>query len=125
MSKPFGETLPDQPAVFTVRLSNAGATSSDFDLSMDRRDTARGLVVLANGDTLAVNQHYENIDADEAFDIDIEVYRGPVHYDYPPVELRLQSRCDSNKVATYDLYTHTLDNGERVIRFAKLLWIME
>ena len=79
VSKPFGETLPDQPAVFTVRLSNAGATSSDFDLSMDRRDTARGLVVLANGDTLAVNQHYENIDADEAFDIDIEVYLSLIH----------------------------------------------
>lgn len=116
MSKPSVATLPDQPAVFTVRLSSEG-DSSDFDLSMDRRDTARGLVVLANGDTLATNQHYENIT--EEFDIDIEVYRGPVHYDYPPVELRLQSRCDSNKVANATLYTHTLDSGERVIRFAR------
>ena len=118
-TKPLGEILPDQPAVFTVQLSNTGETSTDFDLSIDRRDNSRGLVILANGDTLTTNQHYEMINAAEAFDTDIEVYRGPVHYEYPPVQLQLKSRCDKTLVSTYELWTHELSDGTKVIRFAR------
>merc|ERR1711935_764041 len=127
--QPSGMTLPDQPAIFKGILSNAGPTSNEYDISIDRRHNEGGLKVYANGGMLnGRNQHIEILDDLESMDATISIMRGPVLYEYPAIKLILESRCEhvpplsTSVSATYDLYTHIKkEDGKqvKVIRFAQ------
>merc|ERR1711935_1129990 len=127
--QPSGMTLPDQPAIFKGILSNAGPTSNEYDISIDRRHNEGGLKVYANGGMLnGGNQHIEILDALESMDATISILRGPVLYEYPAIPLILESRCEhipplsTSVSATYELYTHIKEEDGKqvkVIRFAQ------
>merc|ERR1711935_81852 len=127
--QPSGMTLPDQPAIFKVILSNAGPTSNEYDISIDRRHNEGGLKVYANGGMLnGGNTRIEILDALESMDATISMLRGPVLYEYPAIPLILESRCENipplstSVSATYNLYTHIKEEDGKevkVIRFAQ------
>jgi len=124
LSRPSGITLPDQSAIFKVRLINGGPTSNEYELSMDRRDNSDGLSVSVNGGVLAGNQHYEIFNPLESVNTTISISRGPSLYEYEPIRLYLESMCDgfskTSTIAELEIYTDIKTDGvTKVIKFAR------
>ena len=66
------------------------------------------------------NQHIELMNALQGIDATIQILRGPVLYEYPPITLILQSRCEDpkNGDARFEL-SNDQHGGSNIIRFSR------
>ena len=92
---PTGPVLPDEPAQFEIVLMNDSPTGdmSDYRLVMPSDHNPNNLVPIIDGDTLIAELSLLNFEAGSVR-IDLQIWRAPGVYKYPPFRLEWVSDCE-------------------------------
>ena len=131
--------FPDEPMIFEVEMNNIGKTQDSFFYLAQEHAQDRPLdVVLVGGDSTGINTNGNVIHLfrDNPVIRQIKVERGINGYEFPPVQLILKSKCESDLnmrqddvsglYITVPLYNHINEAGEPVLKWIepcpKIYW---
>ncbi len=92
--------------MFQLEVQQASQTgdASNYELDLIESTNTDGLRVYVGGQLLQPNLYLVNLNPG-AYDMVVEVFRGPELYSYEPIQLIFQSTCDMAQVFTTVLLT--------------------
>lgn len=82
--------LPNEPMVFHLRMTNTGEEESVFQLAVDQKTNPHGLTFNLDSEVVPITF----LPAKASVDFLLEVRRGPVRYEYPPLNVSFRSGCE-------------------------------
>ena len=94
-SYPSQNVFPDESMLFELEISNVGVgEESLFVLYAQHRDNEGSLKLFLDGAPFGDSREFSNILKDVSYKKTLVVQRGPRLYQYPPLDLVLESACE-------------------------------
>jgi hypothetical protein len=119
MTYPSQFKFPDEEMVFDIQIAHNGEhVSSNYLLSQDFNDDGGALTTrLDNGMTLGNYGTFMQLVKGEVYHRQVRVKRGPEGFEFPPVELTLKSKCETDMKVTVPLYNVVDDDGAQSLKW--------
>jgi hypothetical protein len=117
--RPVAPVLPDAAMVFQLQLQNRGPVGTRFELFAYHHTNTGNLALSANGGGLSSPMVYEKLDGEGVVFATLTVHRGPLLYEYPPLEIGFRLACDNtpykSKTSAVTLFNEVVDEKQKIV----------
>eukprot|EP00559_Dactyliosolen_fragilissimus_P002088 CAMPEP_0184871508 /NCGR_PEP_ID=MMETSP0580-20130426/40756_1 /TAXON_ID=1118495 /ORGANISM="Dactyliosolen fragilissimus" /LENGTH=2372 /DNA_ID=CAMNT_0027374173 /DNA_START=995 /DNA_END=8116 /DNA_ORIENTATION=+ len=108
--RPSQYVFPEEDMVFEIEMTNVGVgDESQFVLYAQHRDNDGSLKLLLDGAPFEGSREFTNILKDTTYKKTLVVQRGPLAYQFSPLDLILESACEDSSSSANDLTASIFD----------------